>query len=93
MVATLRFPSRKVPTVSLDHSHGRLVKVDWPKVVRELREVGFSQDDIANRMSFFGVPAHRSTISLLEKGRTNDPFYSTGAALLCVSIAVLGEPE
>lgn len=60
--------------------------VDWPRVVRDLVVAGYTQSAIAKDCS-----CRQSSISDLACGRTTEPRYSIGAALLKLHAAASGD--
>ena len=58
--------------------------MNWKKIIRDLQAAGITQVQIAERCN-----CAQTTISDIVNGRTEQPSYSIGAALVALHKAVL----
>lgn len=69
------------------------VRPNWPLLLRTLKERGVRDREIFDKMADQGFVAHHDALNALRTGRSKNPSFELGAALLNVYVEVIEKPK
>jgi transcriptional regulator with XRE-family HTH domain len=58
------------------------MKTDWKRILKELRQHGVSQRQIADHLQSNGIAYTKSGVEKLSQGKIDEPSHSAGQAIL-----------